>query len=62
MAYVECKVWHFQGDDMNLKNRHEAMKAGCRHYTVKALIDTTSSVNFISKSLANKLVGYHYLI
>ena len=31
MAYVECKVWHFQGDgDMNLKSRHEAMKAGCR--------------------------------
>jgi len=64
MAYVECKVWHFQGDDdKNLKSRHEAMKAGCRHYTVKALINTASSVNFISKSLADKLgrrYGKHY--
>ena len=41
MAYIECKVWHFQGDDdIDLKSRHEAMKAGCRFYTVKALIDT----------------------
>jgi len=64
MAYVECEVWHFQGDDdMNLKSRLEAMKAGRRHYTVKALIDTTSSLNFISKSLADKLgrrYGKHY--
>ena len=70
MAYIECKVWHFQGDDnMNLESRHEAMKgsqrdqAGCRHFTVKALIDTTSSINFISKSLADKLgrkYGNHY--
>ena len=56
MTYVECKVWHFQGDDdMNLKSRHEAMKAGCRYYIVKALIDTSSNVNIISKSLADKL-------
>ena len=56
MAYIECKVWHFQGDDdIDLKSRHEAMKAGCRHYTVKALIDTSSSRNKIRKSLVDKL-------
>src|SRR3954451_3364951 len=64
MAYVECKVWHFQGDDdMDLKSRHEAMKAGHRHHTVKALIKTSSNVNFISRSLADKLgrkYGKHY--
>ncbi|GBC00823.1 hypothetical protein RclHR1_39890001 [Rhizophagus clarus] len=39
----ECKVWHFQGDDdIDLKSRHEAMKAGCSNYTVKTLIDTSS--------------------
>ncbi|CAI2175792.1 19969_t:CDS:2 [Funneliformis geosporum] len=43
MAYIECKVWHFQGDDdIDLKSHHEAMKAGCRFYTVKVLIDTSS--------------------
>src|SRR3990170_1348130 len=31
------------------------MKTGHRHYTVKALIDTSSSVNFINKSLADEL-------
>ena len=31
------------------------MKAGCRHYTVKALIDTSSSRNKIRKSLVDKL-------
>jgi len=56
MAYIECKVWHFQGDDdMNQKSRHKAMEAGCRHYTVKALIDTSSKENFIRRSLVDKL-------
>ena len=56
MAYIECKVWHFQGDDdIDLKSRHRAMKAGCRFYTVKALIDTSSSRNKIRKSLVDKL-------
>src|SRR3954447_17151993 len=56
MAYIECKVWHFQGDDdIDLKSRYEAMNAGCRFYTVKALIDTSSRVNFIRRSLVDKL-------
>ena len=56
MAYVECKIWNFQGDDdRHQETRYRAMKAGHEHYTVKALIDTTSSENFISKSLADKL-------
>ncbi len=39
------------------------MKDGHKHYTVKTLIDIISSINFISKSLANKLeekYGNHY--
>lgn len=64
MAYIECKIWLFQGDDdRHQETRYRAMKAGCRHYTVKALIDTSSSVNLISKSLADKLrrrYGKHY--
>src|SRR3954451_15214916 len=56
MAYIECKIWHFQkDDDIDLKSRHEAMKAGCRFYTVKVLIDTSSRVNFIRRSLVDKL-------
>ncbi|CAG8686156.1 7175_t:CDS:2, partial [Funneliformis mosseae] len=35
--------------------RWEAMKTGHRHYTVKALIDTSSSANKISRSIANRL-------
>ena len=31
------------------------MKAGCRFYTVKALIDTSSRENFIRRSLVDKL-------
>ncbi|CAI2166291.1 14291_t:CDS:2 [Funneliformis geosporum] len=31
------------------------MKAGCRYYTVKALIDTSSRVNSIRRSLVDKL-------
>src|SRR3989337_752436 len=55
MAYIECKIWPFSDDLKNIKERWEAMKTEHRHYTVKALIDTSSSVNFISKSLADKL-------
>ncbi|CAI2177019.1 2697_t:CDS:2 [Funneliformis geosporum] len=52
----ECKVWHFQeDDDIDLKIRHEVMKVGCRYYTVKVLIDTSSRVNFIRRSLVDKL-------
>ena len=64
MAYIECKIWPFSDDDLiNIEERWEAMKTGHRHYTVKALIDTSSSVNSISKSLADKLGiknGKHY--
>ncbi|CAI2186013.1 5453_t:CDS:2 [Funneliformis geosporum] len=56
MAYIKCKVWHFQkDDDIDLKSHHKAIKAGCRFYTVKALIDTSSSRNKIRKSLVDKL-------
>ena len=55
MAYIECKIWPFSDDLINLKERWEIMKTGHRHYTVKALIDTSSSANFISKSLTDKL-------
>jgi len=55
MAYIECKIWPFSDDLKNIEERWEAMKIGHRHYTVKALIDTSSNVNFISKSLADKL-------
>ena len=56
MAYIECKVWHFQeDDDIDLKSHYGAMKAGCKFYTVKALIDTSSRENFIRRSLVDKL-------
>ncbi|PKY40428.1 hypothetical protein RhiirA4_453799 [Rhizophagus irregularis] len=55
-AYVECKIWHFQGDeDYSQKSCHKAMNERHEYHAVKALIDTSSSINFISKSLANKL-------
>ncbi|CAB5360961.1 unnamed protein product [Rhizophagus irregularis] len=63
MAYIECKIWPFSDDLIHQEERWEAMKAGHRHYTVKAMIDTSSSVNFISRSLADKLgrkYGNHY--
>ena len=55
MAYVDCKIWRFSDDINNNEKRYKAMKAGHRYYTVKALIDTSSSVNKISKSLADEL-------
>jgi hypothetical protein len=56
MAYIECKIWPFSDDDLiHQEERWKAMEAEHRHYTVKALIDTSSSVNFISKSLTDKL-------
>ncbi|UZO00606.1 uncharacterized protein OCT59_011728 [Rhizophagus irregularis] len=64
MAYIECKVWHFQGDDdIDLKSCHGAMKAGYRFYTVKALIDTSSRENFIRRSLpkADLVLGLPWL-
>ncbi|CAI2189678.1 3196_t:CDS:2, partial [Funneliformis geosporum] len=42
-------------DNIDLKSRHEAMKAECRYYIVKALIDTSSRVNSIRRSLIDKL-------
>src|SRR4051794_1678981 len=63
MVYIECKIWLFSDDLMHQEERWEAMKAGHRHYTVKALIDTSSSTNKISKSLADRLgrtYGNHY--
>jgi len=55
MAYIDCKIWLFSDDIDNNGKRYKAIKAGHKHYTVKALIDTSSSVNFISKSLADEL-------
>src|SRR5271154_7233692 len=55
MAYIDCKIWHFSDDIDNNGKRYKAMKAGHKHYTVKAMIDTSFSVNKISKSLADEL-------
>ena len=55
MAYVECKIWLFSDDINNNEKCYKAMKARHKHYSVKALIDISSSVNFISKSLADEL-------
>ena len=63
MAYIECKIWPFSDDLLHHEERWEAMKTGHRHYTVKALIDTSSSVNKISRSIADRLgrkYGNHY--
>ena len=64
MAYIECKIWNFQeDDDYSQKTRHNAIKKGHEYYSVKILINTSFSVNYISKSLANKLgekYGNHY--
>ncbi|CAI2198850.1 11611_t:CDS:2, partial [Funneliformis geosporum] len=31
MTYIECKVWHFQGDDdKDLKNHNEIIKAASK--------------------------------
>src|SRR5271154_837816 len=55
MAYVNCKIWRFSDDINNNGKHYKAMKVGYKHYSVKALIDTSSSVNKISKSLADEL-------
>jgi len=55
MAYVQCKIWPFSDDIVNEEMRYKVMKKGHKHYTVKALVDTSSSANFISESLADKL-------
>src|SRR3954454_22012981 len=55
MAYVECKIWPFSDEIIHQEARWKAMKEGHKHYTVKALIDTTSHANKISKNLAEKL-------
>jgi len=55
MAYVECKIWPFSDKISHQETRYKAMKLGHEHHAVKALIDTSSSENFISKNLANKL-------
>jgi len=55
MAYVECKIWPFSDDIRHQEARYKVIKGRHKHYTVKALIDTSSSVNFISKSLADRL-------
>jgi hypothetical protein len=55
MVFVECKIWPFSDEITHQEARYKAMKDGHKHYRVKALIDTTFSVNFISKSLADRL-------
>src|SRR5271170_351969 len=55
MAYVDCKIWRYSDDINNNGKRYKAMKVGHKHYSVKALIDISSSINFISKSLADEL-------
>jgi len=46
MAYVKCKIWLFSDDIVNDEMHRKTMKEGHVHYTVKALIDTTSTENF----------------
>ncbi|GET03717.1 hypothetical protein GLOIN_2v1777367 [Rhizophagus clarus] len=55
MTYIKCKIWSFSDDLIHQKERWEAMKTGHRYYTVKALIDTSSRADKISKNLANRL-------
>ncbi len=55
MIYVECKIWPFSDDVRHQKVCYKIMKEGHKHYTVKVLINITSSINFISKSLVDKL-------
>lgn len=55
MAYVECKIWPFSEEINNEEKRYKAMKEGYIHCTVKALLDTSSNYNFISKRLVDKL-------
>ena len=55
MAYMKCKIWSFSDEINHQEACYEAMKVGHKYHAVKALIDTTSNENFISKSLANKL-------
>ncbi|GBB99647.1 hypothetical protein RclHR1_35930001 [Rhizophagus clarus] len=43
MAYIKCKIWPFSDDLIHQEARNEAIKAEHSHYTVKALIDTTSN-------------------
>ncbi|RGB38847.1 hypothetical protein C1646_665065 [Rhizophagus diaphanus] len=61
MAYVECIIWPFSDDIDHYEMRCRAMKKGHTHYIAKALIDTTSTANFIRKSVADKL-GIKYNI
>ncbi|PKY55088.1 hypothetical protein RhiirA4_474326 [Rhizophagus irregularis] len=60
--HVELKIWSFSDDIANnCKRRSKAMKEGhTPHYTVKALIDTSSCENFIRKSVVDKL-GISYV-
>jgi hypothetical protein len=60
MAYVECKICPFSDDINHDERRYKAMKEDHTHYTVKALIDTSSceillekvcSINLDHKSL-----------
>ena len=54
MAYIQCKIWiDLYGS--NLEEHYKAMNAGSPYHTVKALVDTSSNQNFISKNLADKL-------
>lgn len=62
MAYVECKIWPFSISLYDYDIHSRVMKE-CRipHYNTKALIDTTSTVNFIKKGMLDKL-GIKYNI
>ena len=59
MAYVECKIWPFSDEISHQEARWGAMKEGHVYYTVKVLFDTSTTTNFIRKSLADKL-GINY--
>ena len=55
MAYAKCKIWSFGEEIDDEKKRYKAMREGYVYCAVKALIDTTSNFNIISKSLVDKL-------
>jgi hypothetical protein len=60
MAYIECKIWPFSNDISYQEACYKAEKVEYFPHTVKALIDTSSTANKISKSLIDKL-GIKYI-
>ncbi|RGB30637.1 hypothetical protein C1646_765061 [Rhizophagus diaphanus] len=62
MAYVECKIWPSSIGLYDYDIRDRVINEGrIPHYITKALIDTTSTANFIKKGVLDKL-GIKYKI